>query len=374
MADKIDNSHISEMFSILTKKLDKLEKSSIKLKNNNMIFCYNKNNIKTGIYEIRNTLTERSYIGQAKEFRERWVGGHRYHLIRNNSKNMFFQNDFNKCIRRFGYEIEELINLDKEILNKITNFLEFHIIQTMENSTKKERNDSEEYWIKYYKQNGYNLYNFNEKDTRVDYENYGAKSPLSKSYNVDLYNQKTGEIIYGPIVGLRQTARELNLYHRDLLDLITGDRKLCNDFVLLENKDYDYKKEIAKYSMKTYNIDLYDENTDTIYYGPIVNLTEFCKQHGNLLYSSMLSIINNKLISYKGWKLLKNKNINGKEEGYKKIRKFYDVKLISPDGKIYGPFNNLPAFAKEHFLNHHCLYSLINGKNKSLKGWKVYHE
>jgi group I intron endonuclease len=117
-----------------------------------MLFCYNGCSKLSGIYEIRNRHTNRSYIGQAKEFCERW-NSHKYSLLKNKNQNKFFLNDFNKCK-------EELV---------ADNFLEFHILEVMECSTKQERNEREEWWIAEYKKNGYRLYNFQEKVSQLDH-------------------------------------------------------------------------------------------------------------------------------------------------------------------------------------------------------------
>jgi group I intron endonuclease len=123
-----------------------------------MLFFYEGNSLKPGIYEIRNRYSGRSYIGQAKRFKER-ITWHISSLRNNKHGNKFLLNDFLKC---------------KEILDH-DNFLEFHIIDIMENSTKEERNIKEEYWIKEYKENRYELYNIEEKPNSP--EHVWSKNP-----------------------------------------------------------------------------------------------------------------------------------------------------------------------------------------------------
>ena len=110
-----------------------------------MLTFYQNNSLKSGIYEIRNRYSNRSYVGQAKEFKSRW-NNHKSSLSNNRSKNLFLQNDYNKCKEIFGHD----------------NFLEFHVLEIMENSTKEERNKKEELWIATYKNNDYKLYNIEE--------------------------------------------------------------------------------------------------------------------------------------------------------------------------------------------------------------------
>lgn len=107
-----------------------------------MIFKYESNSLKSGIYKIINTHTNRIYIGQAKRFKERWKA-HCNSLRINKHSNKFLQNDYNKCM-------EELKNDD---------FLVFEILELMENSTKKQRNKKEQYWINQFYDNKTYCYN-----------------------------------------------------------------------------------------------------------------------------------------------------------------------------------------------------------------------
>ena len=74
-----------------------------------MLFFYEGNANKPIIYEIRNRLTNRGYIGQGGKCKRRWDGGYKSSLLKNKCHNSFFQNDFNKCLRMFGYELNDLI-------------------------------------------------------------------------------------------------------------------------------------------------------------------------------------------------------------------------------------------------------------------------
>ena len=98
------------------------------------------------IYEIKNIYSNRSYIGQTKEPKDRWHRGHESSLLKNKHKNQFLQNDYNKCFILLGN----------------TDFLEFHVIEGMPGSTPELRDEREQYWISQYKENQelYNLYLF----------------------------------------------------------------------------------------------------------------------------------------------------------------------------------------------------------------------
>lgn len=106
---------------------------------------YQDNSLKPGIYKILNTHTNRTYIGQAKEFKSRWCG-HRSSLKLCKHQNKFFLNDFNKCREELGHD----------------DFLEFHVLEVMEGSTKEERNQREEEWIAKFYDNQNLCYNFKQ--------------------------------------------------------------------------------------------------------------------------------------------------------------------------------------------------------------------
>lgn len=113
-----------------------------------MKFNYEGLSLKSGIYKIINTHTNRIYIGSSHEFKTRWHNGHVSSLLKNKHQNKFLQADFNKC---------------KEALGGTDDFLEFHVIQLMEGSTKEKRKLAEQVWIDKYFDNGKLCYNLKKK-------------------------------------------------------------------------------------------------------------------------------------------------------------------------------------------------------------------
>lgn len=68
----------------------------------------------SGVYNIRNTLNGRIYIGYAKNFRLRW-NRHESSLKRNVHDNEFLQNDYNACgSDSFVFSIIEVHNITNE--------------------------------------------------------------------------------------------------------------------------------------------------------------------------------------------------------------------------------------------------------------------
>lgn len=107
-----------------------------------MLFYYEEKSKLSGIYEIINRLNGKRYIGSAKEFKERWRN-HVSSLKSDKHQNKHLQNSFNKFINELGND----------------NFIEFHIVEIMKNSTKEERLIREEFWINVAKENNIDLYN-----------------------------------------------------------------------------------------------------------------------------------------------------------------------------------------------------------------------
>lgn len=72
-----------------------------------MVFRYDGNSHKAGIYKILNLINGRFYIGSCARFKERWRE-HELQLLRGKHSNAFLQNDFNKS----GSNAYELIILE----------------------------------------------------------------------------------------------------------------------------------------------------------------------------------------------------------------------------------------------------------------------
>lgn len=132
-----------------------------------MKFDYQENANKSGIYKIINVHTNRIYIGQAKNFKKRWYD-HKRHLLDRKHQNRFLKHDFNKCQLELGH----------------TDFLEFHVLEVMEGSTKEERNSREEQIISEYYDKQELCYNFQQKvenKERSCYSNTPEETQLKKS-------------------------------------------------------------------------------------------------------------------------------------------------------------------------------------------------
>jgi len=52
--------------------------------------------------------------------------------------------------------------------------------------------------------------------------------------------------------------------------------------------------------------------------------------------------------------------------------KTYDIILLAPSGERHGPITNLKAFSIEHGLNTCNIHSVVTGKRKAHKGWRLF--
>lgn len=123
-----------------------------------MKFVYEEHSLKSGIYKIINTHTNRIYIGQTQSFKKRWYQ-HSRSLKNGKHQNKFLLNDFNKCREELGHD----------------DFLEFHILEVMEGSTKESRNIREEGLIAQWFDGGKQCYNLTLK--AVSREGCPSKNP-----------------------------------------------------------------------------------------------------------------------------------------------------------------------------------------------------
>jgi group I intron endonuclease len=125
-----------------------------------MKFNYEGNSLKSGIYKILNTHNGRVYIGSSARFKARWQDGHAKHLLKGKHQNRFIQADYDKCRDTFGHD----------------DFLEFHVIEVMEGSTKEERKIHEQKWLDQYFDNGKQCYNLKPLAS-VSREDVPSKKP-----------------------------------------------------------------------------------------------------------------------------------------------------------------------------------------------------
>lgn len=263
-----------------------------------------------GIYQIQNSKNKRLYVGSAKNIRKR-IQEHVSFLTKNKHWNKFLQNDWQKVgPEYFVVKILEIVN-------------ELEFLQS-----------AEQKWL----------------DKCFDNQ--------KRCYNI----QPTVDRSIG-IPHTKETKRKIS-------------QRLKNHPALSKARE------------KHWDIKLTSPKGDI--YDNIVNLQQFAKRH-NLNPASLWKLAQGYLLSYKGWRLLEtpSDNILIKQRGKKiskaktgckrpdnitRCSKTYNVKLVNPEGDVFGPIYGLAAFARKHNLSDTKLGKLITGKAKTHKGWKVYHE
>jgi len=246
-----------------------------------MIFLYEGKSKSSGIYHIHNKHTNRYYIGQSKEFKERWKN-HSWSLLQQKQQNKYFQSDFNLCFSELGH----------------TDFLEFKIIELLPDSKKEDRNKREDWWISEYKRQGKQLYNFVTNNCSTEHvhshDPETTKRKLSdaakKRWQKPEYRDKVLEVLKNrPAEGYRHTD-EAKERIKKAMSTPENKKRLSE---LCQTK---------KPHTKTHDVRLV--SPDGTIYGPITNMAEFCRTHG-IHPRSMRLLRNGTLLETKGWKLLK---------------------------------------------------------------------
>lgn len=237
-----------------------------------MAFNYEKNLKLSGIYEIINKVNGKRYIGSAKKFIARW-NNHINLLRKNKHHNSHFQNSFNKY-----FEI-----LESDV------FIEFNIVEILKNSTKQERLEREEYWIKFCKEEGIGIYNKNLEPTKQEGKvwSHDPKETLEKKRKPN-----SGQF---------------------------GKGRICKH-------SNEAKRRIGQANAKTYDLSqnpLIGPNNQIVV--EIQGLAEFCR--ANNLSFDLSSVLNGRQKTHRGWKL---KNTIKKASAAKIYENFGT--LISPQG------------------------------------------
>jgi group I intron endonuclease len=248
-----------------------------------MKFNYEGNSLKSGIYQILNTHTNRVYIGQASRFKERWCA-HQSGLRTGKHQNRFLLNDFRKCFAEL----------------KTTDFLEFYVLEVMEGSTKEQRNRQEEAWIQANSEK--RLYNAdlkpsvsaktwsktpNETALKRSRSMQGPKNPnFGKTFDKE-YRRKLSEAHKG--IQAREKHPMFGKHHSDDTKRLIAQS--------LKNKQLTGSN---SHNAKTYgNIQLLSPDGELIM--SIECLTEFCKTH-NLQSANLCRVLNGQRQSHKGWR------------------------------------------------------------------------
>jgi len=243
-----------------------------------MIFSYYNGSKTPAIYEIRNRHTNRSYIGQTVEPKHRWAG-HKNSLNRGVHSNGFFQADYSKCLSALGHD----------------NFLEFHVIETLPDSTQKERNAQELYWLHEYAKHGYELYNIDLECDGIYIKSEETKEKISKANSGRILSDEhkakiSANAKSNPNYGLK------GKHHSE------ATKKQISEGRLGANHWHYGKKFPAEWTDKlksTYQIRLISPDGEV--YDRVAGLTDFAQKHG-LSLAGLGFLLSGQRKTHKGWR------------------------------------------------------------------------
>jgi group I intron endonuclease len=326
-----------------------------------MKFNYDGNSWNSGIYVLKNTVTGKCYIGSAREFKERWRS-HSSSLRRNKHRNKYLQSSF-------SLHVQEQPSDD---------FMEFSILEILNNSTKQERLTREEYWIDKYKADNIGLYNNNHKPSKEAI--LWSKTPKkTKLKHRKKRKNKSYDKFYG--VELAQEIRNKQKEsHRQRFENMTPEqRQAINDSLKGAGNPFygrthneETKKLIGSYRKgKTLKEVLGEEKATEI----SIKMSKITRErirnnpeHADILASRIRGKTLEKIYGKERAKEIKRKRSRSRSRAYSGFQ------LLSPDGTLYTEIEYLAEFCKSHNLLIRHMYRLLGGKAKTHRGWKILPE
>ena len=281
-----------------------------------MLFYYNECSKIPCIYEIRNTHTGRKYIGQTCEPKNRWHRGHKESLVRGVHNNKFLQSDFNKCFKELGH----------------TDFLEFHILEALPQSSAFMRDLREVYWIKNQKKicELYNLTNGGGGGTLHCADSIKKISDAKKAY----YQSEEGKAFIAREAERRRGKSYEEQYGPERAAEIK--QKIREDKLIVMNQPK-VKENLRKQLTGTTNVKRYG--------------TEKA-----LLVKEKMSL------SRKG------KYTGTDSPNMKTVE---NIQLLSPSGELFTKVEGIKEFSELYGLSRNHFSELLAGKRKTHKGWRL---
>lgn len=361
---------------------------------------YQSHSNKPGIYKIINTHTNRIYIGQAKEFKNRWKG-HISSFNKNKAGNKFLQNDFNKCKLELGHD----------------NFLEFHVVEVMEGSTKPERSKREGEYIAQYFDKQKQCYNFREKAEEVERACYSLtpeethkkksesmkkvwqdpefraavassmeeywSTPEAKETASKNSKKKWEDPIFRETIVQSMRERAANFTEEDrkqYVERMNASRtpetyqKKMDDYQkqLHENVVINEIKDWIGPSSQTTSIykNAFLLSPDGILYKNIQNLRQFAFE--NKLNEEMIRrVCLGQMHTCEGWKRHVPEGMESSVEVVASKEKKVYGDLVDPSGNVYYNVTGLHSFGEKHGIFKSQLQGLFSRKLKSAKGWRL---
>lgn len=311
-----------------------------------MLIQYKEQANKSGIYFIRNVSNNRMYVGSCKRFKTRF-SDHINSLNKNKHRNKFLQNDWNKCGREaFVFEVVEVTN-----------------------GTTEERRQIEQQYIDKYFDNKVLCYNMRKNVVENDPSCFSkdpeeTKRKRSASLKGRKLSPESIEKIRIANIGrvrseetrkkISETSKGREPWHKGKTNVYSEEQiKAISDSVkrLWDNKDY-RNKTIEKMKGAKRSKDTIDKMSKRM---KGENHPMFGKKHKQ---ESIEKI---------------KKNRKGKMLGLKhpNVKKYENIRLLSPDNVLYTEIHCLADFCRLHNLRTTSLCAVLKKRKKSTKGWRL---
>ncbi len=283
-----------------------------------MLFNYNENSLKSGVYQIRNLINGKVYIGSAKRFKERGKD-HLRSLERGKHHNKHLQASWNKYgTDNFVFEVIEVVNKNK-----------------------KERQACEQKYIDSYLKNWEQCYNISKKSI--------LNEPWTKTTNETI---KQNTLVNG-VEKYKQTClHKYGVEHPNQL--------LCNKNKL--RNLVSFNKNFLQYQ--------FQPGHDTWIKGKTHSLETRKKLSKSNCFPE--GPFKGKKHSQKTKEKISKAKI-GQALGMKhpRAKVYEDINLVSPHGTLYTKIECLHEFCRVHNLTPTKLCAVINGRRKSHRNWRL---
>jgi group I intron endonuclease len=308
---------------------------------------------KSGVYQIKNILNERIYIGSAKQFKDRFRD-HISSLRKNKHQNKFLQADFNKCGEdNFLFEVMEIVEGEQ-----------------------KERLLKEQSYLDVYHDNQEQCYNFDKKTNKT------SRSSFSK--NPEETKQK-----------LSDKSKEM---WKDQEFKKTQTKRIKEHWSIQENREHQSKMMIENWELNDERKQKQSEQMKLEYEQGIRSK----EQQKEILNSNASKQKRQKTFKERIETDLKEQYIQKGLEAARKNNERYNIDpeykekmdqlsrqniveynkqkqlkrkptLVGPDNQVYENILNANEFAKQHNLDSSGLYKLLKGILKNHKGFHLYN-
>lgn len=262
-----------------------------------MKFNFNEDRLKQGIYISINTHSNRIYVGKTTiNFQERW-NEHVRLLLQQKHFNKFLQNDYDKCKNELDHD----------------DFLEFHVLEIMENFTQEEINKKEEFYILSIFDKQKYCYNFkkriNEKErscySKTPKETKKKQSENSKKmWNDPVWKEKQISVI---TIG-KNKPKSIQINSQNVKKLWQNEEYREKNLKSRKpKKNFRHSKETIEKMSKTKRKNLGKIISPTGEVFEVIGAKTFCIEHNIPLSSvgNISSLLSGKMLSVHGWRKYK---------------------------------------------------------------------